>query len=452
MTNPSPDLISYIRSGLVAQKTPDELRAELKTAGWADADVEAAFNSSSPSSATKPRVKMPWKWILIGVFALAVSGAGVAAFFFFGKKLTPAPATNLVNSPTVNVPVVSGAGSAAVNSPANTNSAPQDDASIDDSGLTISVENVPDADNAYLDAAALKSVTDKSDVKPSGDIKKQLSGDDPWDQKFIEDIVKKNKQPIADFAAAVVKPGFQIPEYNDPQSSDFATTTVDFGSIEKLVNILQLDALGIAKSGDVSDAAGEAFAVALYGQKMATSQIDEAGYLVGINIKKAGLETLQKILSTASLPSALAGQINSAFASFGATAPPLANAYKTRYWIYRNKLEKVIKDPTKYYPDIAPEKFKDLFFFEPNKTINMMGDDVRAAIAMTKDDCREFSDPAVSDEDKADFQKMDTENGFGKLFASDLQTGWAESLNARCDDATLSASVRAILVTQAGAQ
>jgi hypothetical protein len=444
MPTPSDDLISYVRSGLAAGKTPEALRAELKAAGWANADVEAALSSSSQSR-LKPASQLPWKWLIIGIVAIAAIVVGAAAFFIFGKNSVTSPASNLANSP-----VASGENSPAVNSTANTNSAPQDDSSINDDGLALFAVNVPAEDNAYLDAAALKAVTDKSTVEPSDDINKQLSGADAWDQKFVDDILKKNKQPIAAFAAAVTKTGFQIPEYSDPKSYGAAEPTIDLSLLTKLTNILQLDALNYSKKGDISDGAAEAFAIALYGQKMATSQINKAGYLAGLNIKKAGLGTLQKIISTATLSPTLAGQINSALASFGATAPLLANAYKIGYWISRDKLENIIKDPTKYYPDIAPEKFNDLFFFEPNKTINMMGDDVRAAIAMTKEDCREFSDPAVSGEDKADLQKMDTENGFGKLFASDLQTGWAESLNARCADASLSASVRATLASQAG--
>ena len=81
-----------------------------------------------------------------------------------------------------------------------------------------------------------------------------------------------------------------------------------------------------------------------------------------------------------------------------------------------------------------------------------MGDAVRSAIAMTKDACHEFSDPTTGGKDNVELEKMDTENGFGKFFASSLQTGWAESLNARCADAALVASVRATLVSQAGGQ
>ena len=74
-----------------------------------------------------------------------------------------------------------------------------------------------------------------------------------------------------------------------------------------------------------------------------------------------------------------------------------------------------------------------------------MGDDVRAAVALAVGPCREFTDPVMNDADLAALQKMDAENGFGKLYASSLQTGWATPLNARCADTALVASTRAAL-------
>jgi len=43
MNTPSDELVTYIRNGLAAGQTPDAIRSALKAAGWADADVEAAF-------------------------------------------------------------------------------------------------------------------------------------------------------------------------------------------------------------------------------------------------------------------------------------------------------------------------------------------------------------------------------------------------------------------------
>ena len=433
--------------GLAAGKTPDALRAELKTVGWADADIEAVFGALAATSVrTEPKSKttslISWKPIVIAIGAVVIVGAAAAVFLFLrNSKINSSP--GLANTPPENTP--------AVNATADSSGGTaKDDAKINDLDLMVYSSNLPAAQNAYFDEDTLQGVTDKSDVSPNGDILRQLSGADPWDQAFVDDIVNKNGLFITNFADAVKRPGFQVPEYSDPRSFGSAASEIKYDQLGRLTEIMALEGLSSAKKGDVPDGAAEALAVALYGQKMADSQIDANGYLVGLSIKKTGLETLMKILAFAKPSSDLAGQLDGSLAAFDNTSSSLAISFKISYWIDRNKLTDIINDPARYNPypalNIAPEKFNDLYFLEPNKTINLMGDDVRAAVALAVGPCREFSDPVMSDADLAALQKMDTENGFGKLYASKLQTGWAAPLNARCADTILVASTRAALV------
>ena len=77
MSSPSNELVSYISTGLAAGKTPDALRAELKTVGWADADVEAAFVAPAATPVrTEPNSKttslISWKPIVIAIGAVVI--------------------------------------------------------------------------------------------------------------------------------------------------------------------------------------------------------------------------------------------------------------------------------------------------------------------------------------------------------------------------------------------
>jgi len=447
MSAPSSELVSYVSAALAAGKTPDAVRAELVVAGWAAADIDAALVSTAPvmppaKIAAEPVSLVPWKLIIVAGCILVVVLLAVAAFLFFGKRAAPSAAPG--NAPSANLP--------AANAPAASSKAydssggkAKDDAAINDLDLVVYSSNVLDQANAYLDAATLRGVTVVSLTYPDVDILKQLSGDEPWNQAFADEVINANGAFITNFSGAVGRPGFQVPEFGNPRSYESATPTVDYAPLDRLTEVLALEALSSAKKGDLPDAAAEALAISVYGQKMADSQIDETGYLAGLSIKKLGLNTLQKILSSAKISPELAGQLDGTLVSFDDASSSLAMSYKIGYWIYRNRLADAIKDPAKYYPDLAPEKFNDLYFFEPNKTANLLGDDVRAAIAMIGEACRNFSDQTISGADQAALQKMDSENGFGKFYASALQTGYAASLNARCADAALTASVRAAL-------
>ena len=454
MSTPSGELVSYISSALAAGKTPEAVRADLVIAGWTAADIEAALASSAkPIAPIVPSVEppadavslVPWKLIIVSGCVIVAMLLAAAAFFFFGKKAMPSAAPGNANAAAANVPAV-GAPVASSKAYDSSGGKAKDDAAINDLDLVVYSSSVLDAANAYLDGATLRGVTTSSSVYPAVDILKQLSGDEPWNQAFADEVINNNGTFITLFSTAVARPGFQIPAYDNPRSFDPATPAVDYVPLGRLTEVLALEALSSAKKGDVPDAAAEALAISVYGQKMADSQIDETGYLAGLNMKKLGLDTLQKILSSATVSPELAAQLDGTLASFDDASASLAVSYKIEYWTYRNKLADVIKDPAKYYPDIAAEKFNDLYFFEPNKTANLLGDDVRAALAMAVGACREFSDQPLAAADLAALQKMDAENGFGKLYASALQTGWAASLNARCADAALVASVRAELL------
>jgi len=449
MSAPSSELVSYVSAALAAGKTPDAVRAELVVAGWAAADIDAALVSTAPvmppaKIAAEPVSLVPWKLIIVAGCILVVVLLAVAAFLFFGKRAAPSAAPGNANAPSANVP--------AANAPVasskiydSSGGKAKDDAAINDLDLVVYSSNVLDQANAYLDAATLRGVTTGSSVYPDADILKLLSGDEPWNQAFADEVINNNGAFITNFSAAVGRPGFQVPEFGNPRSYESATPEVDYAPLVRLTEVLALEALSSDKKGDLPDAAAEALAISVYGQKMADSQINETGYLIGLNIKKLGLNTLKNILSSAKIAPELAGQLDGTLVSFDDASSSLAMSYKIGYWIYRNKLAAAIKDPAKYYPDLAPEKFNDLYFFEPNKTVNLLGDNVRAAIAMAGQTCREFSDQTISGADQAALQKMDSENGFGKLYASALQTGYAASLNARCADAALTASVRAAL-------
>jgi len=444
---PSSELAAYVNSALAAGKTAVALRAELLSAGWPATDVDAALEMKTAAtmpegSAAKTISLVPWKLIIIVSGVAAIALIGVALFLFFGRKIpSPPDASNAlsVNAPASVAPVE--------NAKSNDSSGgkAKDDAAINDLDLIVYSSNIPDSANAYLNEAALRGVAVRSSTYPGVDILKQLSGAEAWNQDFADDLINANGNFITKFSTAVGKPGFQVAEYDSPRSYDPTAAAVEYKQLNALTDVLALEALSLSKKGDTPDGAAEALALAVYGQKMADSQIDKNGYLIGLGIKKLGLQTLMKILSASKVSPELAGRLDGTLASFDDASSSLAISFKIGYWIDRNKLVEIAKDPSKYYPDIAPEKFNDLNFFEPNKTINLLGEYVRSAIVLAGGPCRVFSDAVLSDADAAALKTMAGENGFGKFYASDLQTGWAGPLNARCADASLTASARAAL-------
>jgi len=442
MNTPSDELVTYIRNGLAAGQTPETIRAALKTAGWPDAEVAAAFAPPAVPGA-KGKKNFPLK-LTIGAVVVALVGLGLAAYFVFLKNPDRGPAgnNNLPSGPAVNTAIVnsSAAPPGNVNSPAGSG----DDATVNDGDMTLAVLNIPAAQNAYLDPTTLAAVTTDSAVNPAGNALDQLSGAKAWDQTYVDDLVKKNQAAISAFSQAVPKFAFQVPAFSDPRSID-AAAHVDYGSLQTLSEVIALDAISHVKNKDAANGAAEALAVAVYGQKMATSQIDSVGYAVGIGIKDIGLTAFKKITTLAPPTAADAGQADGLLAAFDDTSGALADAFKIDYWVDRAALAATIKDPSGFSPDITPADFTDAFLLEQKKTINLIAAAARDKIRMTKDACRIFSDPPPEAAAIASLHELKIENAIGQLIAVSDQAGGAAPNNLRCADAALVASVRAAL-------
>jgi hypothetical protein len=437
MPNPPIALLEYIRAGLADGKTADALRGELLAAGWPAEDIGAALSSVG----TTPLFH--WKPVLIAVAAVAVILSAAAALLYFRNSALIASGPKEAE---VSVPALSPDG-VLVNTvlPKPTDDGNNRAAVVDDSEFSLLKIELSSLENGFLDAEALKDVTVESSVAPDSDISKQLSGESKWNQAYVDDLVVKNSAFISDFAEALKKPGMQIPQYANPRSYDKSAPIVELSSLINLAKVMALDAVSTAKKGDIENASSEAMAVALYGERIQVSQVGDLGYAGGIALKKIGLDALIKIMAIAPLSSDSAKRVDSLIASFGDTALPLATAFKIWYWGERNQLDAIVKNPTDYFPNISPDKFNDPNFFNRNETLNLIGDNVRDAIVLTKERCREFIDQTISDSERVELEKMNTENGFGKWFASKTRIGWAVLLNARCADAALVASVRSKL-------
>lgn len=444
MATPSEDLLKYIKDSLATGKTAEVIRAELKAAGWADIDVDTAFGASGPVApmVSSTAVNKPHKLLLVVVGFIVVAALVMTAVFIFKKKSSPTTQKNdNEKAATLNTPVVEEVTEVEL---------PVDEANeIDDFGLVLPTVNLAANANCYLDENVLKKVVLKSKILPDAEAiiwLKQLSGEDAWNQKLVDDLLEQNAWPISSFKDAMQKPRFQLPLLNDPSKvSVDSMQTVDYSLFKSITTVVALDAISRAKNGDISNGFAEALSVALYGHRMAVSQIDEMGYMVGLGIKQKGLDAFKKILDSGELPLSDVKNAAMFLSSFEDTSPSLATAFKIRYWLKRNDLNYIFNDPAMYYPTTPREKFRDQNFFNLSATINTLGEVTRTSIERTKESCHEFVDEPISQSEIDEVQKMEGENAFGRLYTYQFGRRDALILNRRCADLELVASIRSAL-------
>jgi len=443
MATPSQDLLVYVQSSLSSGKTPDAIRAELKTAGWADADVDAAFGvlSPAPLPVLSPTNHQSRKWLIIAVCFVVVVALVVLIFFIFRKK-QPVVTQSIQNS-NANVLVTPKNEEVAEDKPS------AEKVVIDDFGLILPVVNLSPSANCYLEDGVLNKVVLTSKILPSADSttwNKQLSGEDKWNQELVDDLLTQNIWPIGLFKDAMKKPRFQMPDFSDVSTvSPEKVQAIKYGSYRNLAKVVALDAISRARKGDVSNGVAEALAIAVYGQRMAVSQIDQIGYVNGLGIKQTGLDALKTIIGLGKLSSGDIKNADSVLYSLEDTGPSLANVFKVSYWIKRNDLNNVFNNPADYYEDELAKKLRDPYFFELPQTINLMGELFRKSIEKTKESCHEFVDESIDQSVIDEVKKMEGENAFGRFYTYQIGYHDAMILNERCTDLALVATVRAAL-------
>ena len=324
MSNPSEELVSYVRSGLAAGNTPESIKESLKKAGWADADVAAAFGKSAPSVRTGKKRLSWWKLALIIIGAIILLTIAAGAGYWYMLKKTGAPESASFGE-VVN---------AFIGSMRKAN----DDATVDLTDLEVPAVTVAAENNAYLDDSALAFKFDPNAKTNSMD---QLSGKDEWDQAYVDGVVTAAADNIKLFMAAAQKTEYQAPNMTDPQSLGPTTPVVLYGSLREMARIVALDAISKAKNGNSADGADEALAVAVYGQTMATAKNPLVGYLVGLGIKKIGLDALGKIIAMNQLPADRAQKIDQTLSSFADTGSGLADGLRLEFTVDAPEADKI---------------------------------------------------------------------------------------------------------------
>ena len=90
-----------------------------------------------------------------------------------------------------------------------------DIAPIDDSDLRLEKVTVPQNENSYYDLIKIEDVIYIPEGK-SDFISDHLAGK-IWDEKFVEEILFKNREALGYFSIAANKQSFQDPAFSDPE-------------------------------------------------------------------------------------------------------------------------------------------------------------------------------------------------------------------------------------------
>lgn len=479
---PQEQLAEFIRTARAAGGTDDTVRASLKSAGWAEPDVEAAFSALSVPTALASTVsdtpkmakafpKLPWKWIVIGAGALLVIAGGVFVFLFVTKKTPEAvtPATNVpktvsnqpkplppkegiaVGEPNPNGETNSNGN---INTGANANTgtvsvAGKDDSSLNDSDLSPMAVNVPLEQNAYVDPEKVRDYAgwDNSWARFLASYEDFPKN---WNNATAKDILDKNKSAISGFLVVAQRPKYQDQKYSDPKVHNSNDAPNDI--YPAMMTLIQLDAFYRAKNGNAAAGRQEALLLASYGQKMALSLFNADGYKNALDMKSAGLGSLKQLISLFPPTATEAKELDTQLAALGDTATGLAEDLRFEYVVGKKELLAGIA-AGELSNLVGADNAKNPFLFEQNKTLNLIADSMRSLIKTTSVTCLPNAEveprAGLSDDESDVLRKMNTENAIGQIIVTSLPD-YSPELNYRCKDVANINGIRASLQVMAG--
>ena len=216
-----------------------------------------------------------------------------------------------------------------------------DDTKVNDEDLLLPAVNVPKAENAYFDLIRLGGLAGaKPEIQieiPDGiDDLKFLDSFD-WDINLIAETVNKNETALNIFSEASDKPQFQYDLTADPANIKSMMPVVAVNSWRQISRLSAIKAIYLLRSSAPDNAFAEAIKSVKIGHSIETSKnVPLITFLVGIAMKRTGIETVQALIAHASTTPDILNKYQIELAKYSAPANP--DPIKLEYMILKDKL------------------------------------------------------------------------------------------------------------------
>ena len=257
---------------------------------------------------------------------------------------------------------------------------------IDDSDLALEKIEIPKEENAIYD---LFKINELIKLPEDNEILLDHLSGRVWDNDFVKKILSENKEVLNYFSEAAKKESFQDPYLANPEEISFNQQIALMGHWRDGSKISALKALSLLKQNRTEEAINEAFNSLEVGYKIQNSQGVSIGYLVGMGIKRNGLNTLIEIISSSKLSSNKLKEVITGLEKFHKNEEGLISIFKSEYYFEKLMIKAIVEkdfDTLKYYFGDEKETKKifkiaeNNFYFQPNKTLEMLADQTRIEI------------------------------------------------------------------------
>ncbi|HOY56005.1 MAG TPA: hypothetical protein PLH37_01060 [bacterium] len=306
----------------------------------------------------------------------------------------------------------------------------QDSSLPNDQDLLLSMASVPREQNSYFDLLKLSSVSNEDTVTqpeikiniPDGikenEITTQYLESYNWNRNLISELIEKNTEVLETYNMAAKKDQFQYDLTADPKNINLNMPVIGLNGWRQISRISAIKAIYLMRQGNDELAFEEAMKSVIIGHKIEESKnVPLIAYLVGISMKKTGLETMQVLIRRSIAgPDILTHYQNEILKyQMANNSDPFKGEYMVQKNIILNLTPTDIKSFLKSEALIFPVTN---FYYKPYQTLQIMIDHKRQQIARFERMCDDKTMPKLEYKPTFSWKLYFTENALGKILIS----------------------------------
>jgi hypothetical protein len=325
----------------------------------------------------------------------------------------------------------------------------EDETILNDSDLILSEVNISESENSYFDLIKLSSILDNNEVKEA-EIKIEIPQNIEdlnylesynWDKEVIEELLENNKEALQILSEAAGKTQFQFGITANPENIKPNMAIVNFNPWIQISKINAIKAIHLMKEEKIETAFDEAIKIIKIGDDIEKSRnLHLLPYMVGIEIKKIGLETIQ-ILYENSLPSVEILENTKEkleqYKSINNTDP-----LKAEYMNFKKSIEIPVKERISYLDlnNNIKELSKHKYYYKQIKTLNIAAEYYHQMIEIFNKSCDD-SLSIITNKTEITWKIYFTENAIGKILVNSIESDLSNILEKKCDNNELMDSI-----------
>lgn len=333
----------------------------------------------------------------------------------------------------------------------------RDIAPIDDSDLRPQKIVIPDNENSYFELAKIKDViyypTDGS-TKIS-----DMADGKNWDGSYAKDLITKNEQALSYFDQFDQKPKFIAPLLADPDKVNINTIDRSLSVARQIARIQAIKSQILFQEGKKEEAFNEAIKIVHLGYKLSNYQPNLIQYLVGLTVNKIGWNRLDTIIMDGNLsPEFLKSKkpelvqyksvdegfktaLQMEYISMSQVFIQLGNIDASRRTELNQAAEGIsLSQPTDTEKELSQSSkiMPKNFYYQPNKTVKIYAELIRAAI---QSPCDQIANTSTASTPTSKIKLIFTENAIGKILTDMIKTSLTNLPLKKCEVENLAEQV-----------